>query len=64
VAAFARFTRPKPYCVSRPTGPLSSTEASSFDRAWAAVNVGWRVQMTAPTPETCGVAIDVPDRTR
>ena len=56
-----RFTRPKPNDVSRPAAPRSSTEASSFVRVCAAVNVGFLVRMMAATPATWGVAIDVPD---
>ena len=35
VGGLGRFTRPKPNCVSRPAGPLSSTDASSFARGLA-----------------------------
>jgi hypothetical protein len=57
-----RFTRPNPTDASRPAAPRSSTEAASFARAWAAVCAGLRPKTIAATPETCGVAIDVPDR--
>jgi hypothetical protein len=40
---------------------MSSTAASSRLRIPAAVSVGNSCHRTPVTPETCGVAIDVPD---
>src|SRR4051794_4160735 len=60
-SAFCRFTRPKPKLGSRPAAPLSSTDASSLERTCAAVKPGFLPQISAATPATCGVAIDVPE---
>src|SRR6185437_16759805 len=54
------FTRPQPNVLSKPAAPRSSAFLSrSVTRAWG-VNEGLVARASAATPETTGVASDVP----
>jgi hypothetical protein len=58
---FARSSRPNPKTGSRPGAPRSATAVSSRARIDAAVDCGCASHNSAAAPDTCGVAIDVPD---
>src|ERR1041385_5991162 len=60
VRLFSAFTIPAPYCASGPGVPTSTAYVVSSDRSCVAVRPGFCASRRAATPDTCGVAIDVP----
>src|SRR5437762_2910660 len=61
--AFAALSRP-PLAILPLNESILSTDFSRRSRSLATEMPGWLATINAATPETCGVAIDVPDALR
>lgn len=58
--ALRALTSPLPKTWSRPGCPRSSAVSNMAEETWVTVACGYRSQRSAATPDTCGVAMEVP----